>query len=120
MVWHGSDTPTTPEGATMPRAQPDAHEFWQPDPTGRHEKRWRRKDGTWTDQVSDGGTVGSDPYDGPQPEAGQPGPEQSAAAAPAAPLAVSQPARREPLGFWQTTIAVAVGVLIAAVVGLAT
>jgi hypothetical protein len=33
---------------------------WHPDPTGRHDHRWW--DGTtWTDQVSDAGTAGTDP-----------------------------------------------------------
>ncbi len=36
---------------------------WHPDPTGRHEHRFW--DGaSWTDQVSDGGTVAADPLDG--------------------------------------------------------
>ena len=34
---------------------------WQPDPTGRHQYRYF-DDGTWTDQVSDDGVIGSDPY----------------------------------------------------------
>jgi|tagenome__1003787_1003787.scaffolds.fasta_scaffold20928395_6 hypothetical protein len=33
---------------------------WQGDPTGRHEYRWWTGN-AWADQVSDGGTTGSDP-----------------------------------------------------------
>ena len=105
-----------------------AHEFWQPDPTGRHERRWRRRDGTWGDQVSDGGVIGTDPYDEPQPSPDRPDllapgslPADASppAAQPVVPVTVQMPATdREPLGFWQTTLAVAVGVLIAAAVGL--
>jgi hypothetical protein len=46
---------------------------WFADPTGRHELRWF--DGTaWTDQVSDGGTVATDPVGvAPAAAAGSPG-----------------------------------------------
>lgn len=45
---------------------------WHPDPQGRHEHRYW--DGAqWTDQVSDGGRVGTDPVDSPKAaEAAQP------------------------------------------------
>jgi hypothetical protein len=33
---------------------------WEPDPTGRHELRWRDGE-TWTDQVADGGATAVDP-----------------------------------------------------------
>jgi hypothetical protein len=46
-------------GAAAAAAAP-AGGAWHPDPSGRHQHRWW--DGAaWTDQVSDGGTVSSDP-----------------------------------------------------------
>jgi hypothetical protein len=46
-------------GAAAAAAAP-AGGAWHPDPSGRHQHRWW--DGTaWSDQVSDGGTVSSDP-----------------------------------------------------------
>ncbi len=96
------------------------HEFWQPDPTGRHKKRWRRTDGTWGDKVADGGRTSIDHYDGPQPGTDAPAPtaEQVTGDAPSPVTAQMLTTGRDPLGFWQTTLAVAFGVLIAAAVGL--
>ena len=100
---------------------------WQADPTGRHQTRRRNPDGTWSDQVADSGVFSSDPYDGEQPEPipasePEPEPEPEPGTHPAnvpPPRSTQMPAAgREPLGFWQTTLAVAVGVLIAAAVGL--
>ena len=49
----------TPAGRAAPASRP-APPQWHPDPSGRHE--YRLWDGTsWTDQVSDGGVVATDP-----------------------------------------------------------
>ena len=45
---------------------------WQPDPTGRHEQRWRRNTGEWTHHVWSGGELGSDPFDAPPAPSGKP------------------------------------------------
>ena len=102
LEWH-SMPDTATEGTTMPVYEP-----WQPDPTSRHEKRWRRKDGTWGDSVSDAGRTSTDPYTGPDDS-----PEPAAPADPAAPrVAAPAPAQgaREPLGFWGHAWATAFGI----------
>ena len=45
---------------------------WQPDPTGRHEQRWRRNTGEWTHHVWSGGELGSDPFNAPPAPSGKP------------------------------------------------
>ena len=94
-----------------------AYEPWQPDPLGRHQHRWRHKDGTWDDSVSDAGRTSIDPYTGPQPDPDAPPVEQAAApvepAATTAAAPTAEPVRataREPLGFWGQTFAIAIGV----------
>ena len=93
-----------------------AHEHWQPDPTSRHQKRWRREDGTWGDQVSDGGVVSRDPYTGPQPDLDAPEPPALEGAHPepaAVPVPRAAPVHattREPLSFWQHAWATAFGI----------
>lgn len=46
----GSPLPPPPDGS------------WQPDPSGRHQWRWRRHSGDWSDSVADGSEVGTDPF----------------------------------------------------------
>ena len=99
------------------------YEPWQPDPTGRHERRWRRKDGTWGNQVADGGVVSEDPYTGPQPDPDAPPAEQTAPDPSPRPAATPTPvaaAGREPLSFWGHAWATAVGVLLAGLVATIT
>lgn len=85
-----------------------AHDFWQPDPTGRHQQRWRNRDGTWGSQVNDGGVVSDDPYTGTQPSAG---PDDSTVPEPVPVPTVPAPAAaRQPVGFWGQALAIAVGV----------
>ncbi len=90
-----------------------AYEPWQPDPTGRHEKRWRRKDGTWGDSVSDAGRTSIDPYTDPQPDPDAPPAEHPAPTSAALPTRAAEPVRaaaREPLSFWGHAWATAFGI----------
>ena len=93
-----------------------AYEPWQPDPTGRHEKRWRRKDGTWGNQVADAGVTSTDHYTGPQPDPNalteQPAlePESEPVAQRIANIEPVRAAAREPLSFWGHAWATAFGI----------
>lgn len=64
---------------------------WHPDPQGRHEHRYW--DGAaWTDQVSDGGKVGTDPVDAPAAPAATGAVAGGGYAAPVGPAATPGPA----------------------------
>ena len=102
------------------------HQHWQPDPLGRHQHRWRRKDGTWGDQVADAGVTGTDPYTDPQPDPAAPPVDQPAVEPATPPSRAADPVRsatREPLSFWGHAwatafgIALSIPILIAGAVG---
>ena len=91
------------------------HQYWQPDPLGRHQHRWRRKDGTWGDQVADAGVTGTDPYTGPQLDPEAPSVERAAPEPIALAAPVVEPVRsaaREPLSFWGHAWATAFGIVL--------
>ena len=55
-----------------PSSDNEAAGSWQPDPSGRHQLRFRAASGEWTDHVADGSAVGRDPMPAispPPPEA---------------------------------------------------
>lgn len=71
---------------------------WQPDPTGRHDHRYW--DGTrWTDNVSDAGVAGTDPFDGPTSTVPPTPPAPEAPADPSPTVAMGVPAA-DPTASW--------------------
>lgn len=84
---------------------------WHPDPSGRHQHRFWDGD-RWTDQVSDGGTTGTDPVDAAPGVPAAPG-----AAAPGAP-AVGAPATGRSKGPLFVGLAVLAALVVAGIVFL--